>query len=446
MNRGAVDRVRVSLLGLSLSLLVLPLSPRPLSTAAAEEVRGRLDLLGQVREGDATRETEAPHDLYGDLVLDGLHHGGRFDTFFRLERDFGTKNDDSEFYLGVLSLRQPLPGVDLALGRQLLTDVPTLALVADAGKVTFGNGKPFSVSVWGGAPRYFEPTFSSELQSQDETFFGGGTEFRPWEDTTLRAGYFQTEREGRVLRQLLTGSFSRSFAGIPASPRLYGSVGFDADRQNLDFLSGGVTAFLRKARLFLDAGATHYLPQDREGLPVADLDRREDGIFELFSLSELLQLRTSARYFLSPTLSLEGHYSYQRYDSAPGEVARGHVARAGIHWLPGGDGLEVAGLEYFLVDSEGGNVNGGRAYYENRVYERLVFRTRLDLAGYEKENNQEDLAVAGFVSLGFEPRERILCELYLEANHNDRFDEDVRFGFLVSYGLRLPLFRERGPV
>jgi hypothetical protein len=104
----------------------------------------------------------------------------------------------------------------------------------------------------------------------------------------------------------------------------------------------------------------------------------------------------------------------------------------------------VVKLEFYVTDGDGGSVYGGKAYYESRVYEQLVFRTKLDVAGYEKESHQSDTAISGFLALGYVVLPGLICELNFEANHNDRFDEDFRFGFLVSYNFRHRVPRPKG--
>jgi hypothetical protein len=407
------------------------------SQAHAQTLRGDLSLLGQVREGDQTRETEAPNDIYGDLSLTGLHHGTSLGTFFRLERDFGINDGASDFYAGFLRVPGAIPGVDVTLGRQFLSEGPGGTFVADAGKVKFDPGWPVSFTVFGGAPRYFEPTFSSEIQSQDETLFGGSVRTVRSKIANLSAGYLQLERADKVIRQLVTGTASRAFTSLPGLPSIYGSAAYDADHQNLDLGTAGVDLFLSRPRLLLNVEGSYYKPQDhRDGVLTTDLDRREDAIFQLFSLSEMMQFRGGLRYVLTPALSAFGDYSYQRYDPSSRARENGHVGSTGIVWLPGGDGLEVVRLEYYVVDGQGGTVNGGKVYYESSVYERLLFRTKLDVTGYEKENNQQDTAISGLLGVGYMVLPGFVWELNFEANHNDRFDEDFRFGFLINYKFR----------
>jgi hypothetical protein len=189
---------------------------------------------------------------------------------------------------------------------------------------------------------------------------------------------------------------------------------------------------------------SYYKPQDQgERSPTPDLDRREDPIFELFSVSELFQIRGGARYPLRPSLSLFGDYSYQRYEAKDAEHENGHVAAAGVDWLPGGDGLEVVRLEYYLADSGGGTANGGRLTYQNRYYDRILFHCMIDLTSYDKDSNQDDVPVATLVGIGYELFAGLSSEIYMEANRNDRFDSDFRFGFLISYNFRHRLERPR---
>jgi hypothetical protein len=418
--------------GIGLSILWWTLqSAQP---SGAQEFRGDLSVLGQVREGDFTREAEAPHDLYGDLGLSHLPYAS-IDTFFRLERDFGVDDGASDFYAGYLHSPAAIPGVDFTVGRQFLSEGPGGAYVADAGKVRFDPGGPVALTVFGGAPRYFEPTYSKELLSQDEVIWGGNIATTRLRGGRLALGYLQLERDQHVLRQLVTATGSQSFSSLPGLPNLYGSVAYDADRQNLDLATMGASIFLSQPRLLLNLESSYYKPQDQGDRLQPDLDRREDSVFELFSLSEMMQYRGGLRYAFSSTVSAYGDYSYQRYESLPGRFENGHVGGSGLLWLPGGDGLEAVRVEYYVIDSGGGNVNGGKASYENRVYERLLFRTKVDVSHYDKRNNQEDTAVSSLLALGYLVCPGLTWETYFEANHNDRFDEDFRFGFLINYRL-----------
>jgi hypothetical protein len=192
---------------------------------------------------------------------------------------------------------------------------------------------------------------------------------------------------------------------------------------------------------------TYYKPQDHDhDHPTPDLNRREDPIFELFSVSYMSQGRSGLRYALRPNLSALIDYSFQHYDHDKGQRENSHVASAGLLWLPGGDGLETVRAEYYVVDSDGGRVNGGKGTYENRVYDKILFRAKVDVLYYDKVNNQAAVAASGLLGLGVEPLPGLLCELNFEALHNDRFDSDLRFGFLIDYRFRQPLRRpERVP-
>jgi hypothetical protein len=95
--------------------------------------------------------------------------------------------------------------------------------------------------------------------------------------------------------------------------------------------------------------------------------------------------------------------------------------------------LEVVRLEYYVLDSAGGNVNGGKIYYESRVYQRILFRTKFNVAYYTKETNEHDTALTGMLGLGYVFCPGLVGELDFEANHNKRFSEDYRFGFSIRY-------------
>jgi hypothetical protein len=410
------------------------------ASVRAQDVRGRLSVLGQVREGDQSRETEAPSYLYGDLGIDRLRHGTELGTVFQLGRDFGADDGTSDFYAGFVRVPAVTPGLDITLGRQFLSEGPDSIFVADGGKIRFDPGWPVAFSLYGGRPRYFEPTFGSNIIDEDEWLFGGSVSAARWRGGELTLGYQQYERSGDVLRQSVTGTAGTSFTSLPGVPRLYGSVSYDADRQNLDLATGGVNFVFAPIKLQWNAEGTYYKPQDHDrDRPTFDLNRREDPIFELFSIDEMRQARTGFRYTVFSNLFALIDYSFQHYNHIEGQRENSHIASAGLLWLPGGDGLEVARGEYYVVDSDGGRVNGVKASYESYVYERLVYRSKIDVLSYDKENNQGGTAVNGLLGLGFVLLPKLICELYFEANHNDHFDEDFRFGFSIDYNFRHPL-------
>jgi hypothetical protein len=404
------------------------------SVARASEVRGGLSVLGQVRDGDQSRETETPVNLYGVLGADRLPGGVSADTYFRLERDFARGDGASDFYAG--ALRLPYKGVEMSLGRQIINEVPGGMYVADAGRVRFDPGWPVVLTLFGGQPRYFEPTYSSESLSQDEQIFGGSIRTRRLHNGSFGLGFLQQHRDGRTLRQLVSATMAQAFPRLPGLPNLYGMAAYDADRQNIDLGTIGVDLFVLSSRLSMNLETGYYKPQDDGTRRFNDINRLEDPLFSLFSISSMKQGRGGLRFAVFESLSIYGDYSYQRYEQLPGVQSNGHVASGGLLWLPGGDGLEVVRAEYYLVDSGGGNVNGARLYYESRVYEGILFRTKLDVSYYRKASNQQDTAVSGRIGLGYLLAPGLLAEVSFEGNRNARFDDDLRFGFFLTYNLR----------
>jgi hypothetical protein len=411
--------------------------------ARAQEVRGNVSILGQVREGDQTRTTEAPQDLYGELSAS--HRAGSIDTYFRLERDFGISDGASDFYAGSLHTAR-IPGLDMTLGRQFLNEGPGGVFVADAGKVRIDPGGPVGITLFGGQPRYFEPTFSSNILSQDEVIFGGNLHAVRWRNTQLSLGYFQQDRDSRALRNLVTGTATRTLPELPGAPNFYGSVAYDAARQNLDLGTAGVDVFLPAPHLRFNFEGGYYNPQDHSNpRPVSDPNLRVDPIFDLFSVNEMVQWHGGLSYAVRPTVSAVANYSFQHYDQQERtpqhgrQVENSHLGSTGFVWLPGGDGLEVVRVEYYVVHGDGGDVSGGKVSYESRVYERLIFRSKVDVTGYEKESHQSSVAVSSFLGLGYVILPGLTWEVNFEGNHNNRFDEDFRFGFLISYRFRRPL-------
>ena len=422
---------RIAWLALGLSALWITCAP-----AAAIELTGDLSTLGQVREGDQSNHVESPVDIYGDLAVNGLRHGTTLDTFFRLEHDFGSGQGPTEFYTGSMHVPGAIPGVDFTLGRQFLDEVPGGVFTADAGKIRIDPGGPVAFTVFGGQPRYFEPTYSSPLQSQDEQVFGGSVRTTHLKNASLSLGFLQQDRNGHEVRQLISGTGTQSFTTLPGLPNVYGTFAYDADRQNIDLATAGGSVFLSQPRLLGNFETSYYKPQDNGKELITPLDRREDAVFQTFSLSDLLQFRGGLRYFLTRSISAYSNCSYQRYQQLSGIFSNGYLSNVGFLWLPGGDGLEVVQTEFYVLDSSGSHVNGGKVYYENRVYDRILFRSKLDIAAYQKDSNISDTAVNGLLGVGYVLLPGLVGELDLEGNRNDRFNDDFRFGFFITYNFQ----------
>jgi hypothetical protein len=336
-----------------------------------------------------------------------------------------------------------LPGVQATAGRQFLNEGPGGVFVADAGKVTVDVGWPVSFTAYGGAPQYFEPTYSTPIISQDELLWGGNIRTTRWPGGQMTLGYQQWERDSKVLRQLVSGTAVQRAPRWWGRPQFYGTFGYDADHGNVDTATGGVDFTVPAPLLLVNVATTYYQPQDNTDL-LPDIDWQEDPIFQLYSNSNLWQARAGVRYPFSRELSAYGDYSYQTYDNAVDAMQNGNLAHAGLLWLPEGDGLEQVLVAYYLADSGGGNVNGVSFFYENKVYERIVFRFRADLAYYEKESNQSDWPVATRTGLGYEFLPGLTGQLLFEANRNVLFDADLRFGFVLTYNFRHTIERGAG--
>src|SRR5215468_766424 len=345
---------------------------------SAIDLRAEPSILGQVRDGDGyfPGPTEVPVELYGDFGLSGMPHGTTFDTYFRLEDDFANTSDsETDFFTGVIRVPSAPPDLDIQLGRQIVAESPVGLWDADSGQIRVGFGKtPFSLTVFGGQPRYWEPIFSSPSLSQNEQIFGGSLRATSYQGGSLALGYLQQIRQGKELMQQFTLSGTRAFATLPGVPSLYGNFAFDADHANIDEVRLGVQSSVWQPQLLINFESGYYKPQDNGDVVIQNINRREDPIFQLFSISNELQFRGGAHYALTRTLSSYADLSYQRYEQSKGSYINGYVWSTGLLYLPGGDGLEVVRGEYYGVDSGGGTVNGGKVDYENRVYENILFR------------------------------------------------------------------------
>jgi hypothetical protein len=432
--RGSISARRgIAILSCVVGALLLPTLP-----ARAVDLFFHPSILGQVRNGNGYFDgpTEVPVELYGDLGLSNFHHGITLDSYFRLQDDFANANNtETDFFSGVLRMPAVRPGWDVQLGRQIVAESPVGVWDADSGQMRLNLGNtPFSVTAFGGQPRYWEPIFSSASLSQNEQIFGGSVRMARYQGGAVALGYLQQIRQGEELMQQITLSGTRAFSKLPGLPSLYGNFAFDADRANIDRVRAGVQSFVWRPNLLLNFESGYYKPQDNGRTLITDINRREDAIFQGFSLSEELQFRGGLRYTVTRSVSTYGDLSYQRYQQTAGNYVNGYVWSTGLLYLPGGDGLEMVRIEYYGIDSGGGSVNGGRTSYENRVYEHILFRAKCDVGYYDKASNQSGTAVASLLGLGYEFLPGLVGELNFEANKNQFFPEDFRFGFFITYG------------
>ena len=400
----------------------------------AADLSANIKVPGQVREGYQSHDTEAPFLIYNDLGVSGLPGGINAESYWRAYQDLAGSNGGADFYSGVLRAPGAIPYVsDLSLGRQFLSEGPRGGFLADAGRATVDFGGPVAVSVFGGAPRYFENSTEQAEISNDEQMFGARVNLMRLTRGYLNAGFLQHMRDGHTLSQLVTLNGGRSYPSLPGMPMFYGSVAYDAEQELVNRAQFGTRAVLLRPGLLGNFDFNYYKPDDHAERLMRDADQREDTIFDVFSTSEQLQFAGTLHYALSQSVSTFANLGYQRYDNSDGVATNGYVGGAGIHWLPEGDGLESVRLEYYVADSRGGTMNGARLYYDNRVYDRIHFRTKVDVAYYEKITNEDDTAVATLLGIGYDVLPGLYCETYLEGNHNERFDADMRFGLYVVY-------------
>ncbi|MCX8071180.1 MAG: hypothetical protein N3C12_01830 [Candidatus Binatia bacterium] len=387
----------------------------------------------QLREGFARDSTEAPTNLYGAILAPDLHHGVGGETYFRLARDWSRADSASDFYLGFA--RVPIRGIELSLGRQLIDEVPGAITVADAGRLRIDRGGPLAVSVFGGQPRYFEPLRGPELVSQDEQVFGGSARWRSRPLGQLVASFAQVQREQQRVSQLAGLTWAQSFAQLPLRPQTYALAAYDTAERNFQQATAGAGLVLHP-RVFARLEGTYYKPEQRSGAILPGLDRFADPLFSLFSVSALRQARAGLQYQLRANLSCSLDYGFQSFETSPGQGVEGNQGSVGLLWLPEGDGLEVVRAEFAVTDSRGGSLAALRAYYENRVYQKILFRTKIEIARFDKRTHEQDTVVSGRLGVGYELSPGLLMEVNFEGNRSPRFDREFRLGLFLTYNLR----------
>ncbi|GBD26272.1 hypothetical protein HRbin30_01602 [bacterium HR30] len=415
------------------------------SPVEALDVSGAALVNSQVREGQRLDSTEAPTNAYGAVVGTNLHHGIGAETYFRLARDWSRADGATDFYLGYARL--PIRGFELSLGRQTLDEMPGALYVVDAGRLRFDRGGPVAFSLFGGQPRYFEPLQGSEIVSQDEQIFGGSARLRSASLGQVVLSFAQLQREQRRLNQLASATWAQALRRWRSQPQAYALVTYDtAERSVQQFTAGG--GFLPHPRLFARIEGSYYRPQDRSAAALPGLDRFVDPLFSLFSSSSFKQARCGIQYQWRPGVWWSLDYGFQTFEDATGQSTEGNRGSVGVVWLPEGDGLEVVRSEFAVTDSRGGNLYALRAYYENRVYQRILFRTKIEVARFEKITNEDDIVVSGRIGVGYELARGLLMELNFEGNRSPRFDQEFRLGLFLTYNVHyhngwLPPTQER---
>lgn len=387
---------------------------------------------GQVREGGRPDSTEVPSNLYGALLGSKLHHGVGGETYFRLARDWSRADGATDFYLGFV--RVPARGIELSLGRQTLDDAPGALYVADAGRIRFDRGGRWAFSLFGGQPRYFEPLRGPEIVSQDEQLFGGSVRLRWSPQATLALSFLQLQREHRRVNQLAGAVWQHTVAQLAGRPRVYALASYDTAESSLQQATVGSGVAVHP-RVFLRLEGAYYKPQERSKEVLPGLDRFSDPLFALFSASSLKQGRAGLQIRWKPNVSWYVDYAFQRFEETPGRAVDGHRGSVGFVWLPEGDGLEVVRWEFYTTDSRGGQLQAGRAYYENRVYERVLLRGKIEVARFDKITNQSDTVVSSRVGVAYELFPGLLAELNVEGNRSPRFDQEFRLGFFLTYNV-----------
>ena len=205
-------------------------------------------MLGQVRDGDQSRQTEAPIDLYGDFGVAGLPHGTTLDTYFRLEHDFGLNQTTDRLLRRLAARAGRHPGRRLharppdpqrSAGRRLRRRLREGAHRSRLARRLHRLRR--AAALLGADVRV------AESSRRDEQIFGGSVRTTRWKSGYLSLGYLQQNREQRVLHQLVSLSGARSFTQLPGLPNVYGLSSYDADHQNLDQATAGVRASLAAA-------------------------------------------------------------------------------------------------------------------------------------------------------------------------------------------------------
>jgi hypothetical protein len=234
------------------------------------------------------------------------------------------------------------------------------------------------------------------------------------------------------VNQLVGVTWGRNFFNLPWRPQTYALATYDTAERNLQQATGG-GGFALHPRVFARVEGSYYKPSARSGATLTGLDRFVDPLFSVFSVSSMRQARGGLQFQWRPNVSASLDYGFQTFEESPGKTVEGNRGSVGMTWLPEGDGLELVRAEVAITDSRGGNLYAIRGYYENRVYQRVLFRTKIEVAGFDKVTNETDTVVSGRMGVGYEFVPGLLVEVNFEGNRSPRFDQEFRLGLLVTY-------------
>ncbi|HXX92175.1 MAG TPA: hypothetical protein VEN81_00990, partial [Planctomycetota bacterium] len=214
----------------------------------------------QLRLGDPAKDpfTISSSSRFAE-DLDGNHSVAGYSPFTSLD-DTYAKRETARLYTLYGDLNQPLPGLLVRGGRQVVEELPE-AIPMDGGMVRLA-GEGFSTGLFGGVPvNLFESS-----PPRGNAMYGGWVEVNPWARARIRV------EELYIHDQNLFGQFDNNLLGIQLEQGI-GSFRAEARYTNLqgenrDVL-GSVTGAFPDAGLILHAQATYlFAQQEALALPL----------------------------------------------------------------------------------------------------------------------------------------------------------------------------------
>ncbi len=212
----------------------------------------------QLRIGDPAKDpfTLSSSSRFAE-DLDGHQHGAGYSPFASLD-DAYARRSTARLYTLYGDLNQPLPGLQLRGGRQVLDELPE-AIPMDGGTIRF-TGQWLSLGAFGGVPvNLFESS------TRGDAMYGGWLEVDPW-----RRALFRVE-ELHIRDENLFGLFDNNLLGLSAEQG-FGDFRAQARYTNLQGenrdVTGRLTGTFADLGLILNAQVT-YLFAHEEALSYA---------------------------------------------------------------------------------------------------------------------------------------------------------------------------------
>ncbi len=401
------------------SLLVILGHAGPLQ---AEGLRVDTQWAGQIREA-ASGNRETPLNSYFGLGYGKPDSRFSAQTDMRLFRDFSQSLDDYDLYQAALRIR-PIDKVGLVFGRQFLNEGFSTEM-GDGLKLSLAPQEHVDIIFYSIIPRTVE---RGDFNRDDGLLTGFSLGFSDLAQTNGRFHFAWRRNDLNTadLRQndsLRAGlNLSHRFDG-PAAPLLYSLAEYDLPGKKMEATTVGVD--LRPfSRLALTVEGNYF-----------NIDRLNSRrtVLSLFTTGRSVSGRlTSTWTLISGLLDAVQSYSYHRNEIQTAAHRNGHLLETAFPVSFESIGLSVEPA-YYLFNSFGGTVHGGRTSAVEELTPSLFLGTGVDLTRYTKVTQDNDSALSTYLEAGYRFIKNGNVSAGFEYNRNNLFERDLRGTVRLEY-------------